>query len=56
MTRKGKRSRGDVQRVSWAPEAVGRAWPDAAGRARPTERPEPPERVRSIITSVTGAG
>jgi len=31
----GKRSRGDVQRVSEAPEAVGRAWPDAAGRARP---------------------
>jgi len=33
---KRKRSLGDVQRVSWAPEAVGRAWPDAAGRARPT--------------------
>jgi len=31
--------------VSGAPEAVGPAWPDAAGRARPTERPEPPERV-----------
>ena len=36
MNMKSKRSRGDGQRVNWAPETVGRAWPDAAGRARPT--------------------
>ena len=42
---RGKRSRGDVQHVSGVPEAVGRAWPDAAGRAHPTKRSKPPERV-----------